>query len=68
MIISSFQAKTSWERPRKSETKNYRFDLFLPNPTRYKEFQKNRKKIQKIKKLDSFFFSSQNKLGKPEKE
>ena len=32
MIISSFQAKTSWERPRKSETKNYRFDLFLPNP------------------------------------
>ena len=27
-----FQAKTGWERPRKSENKNYRSDHFLPNP------------------------------------
>ena len=31
MIISSFQAKTGWEIPRKSENKNYRSDQFLPD-------------------------------------
>ena len=31
MIISSFQAKTGWEMPRKSENKNYRSDQFLPD-------------------------------------
>ena len=30
--MASFQAKTSWERPRKRENKNYRFDHFLPYP------------------------------------
>ena len=30
--MTSFQAKTGWERPRKSENKNYRFDHFLPDP------------------------------------
>ena len=28
----SFQAKTSWERPRKRENKNYHSDQFLPDP------------------------------------
>ena len=28
--MASCQAKTSWERLRKSENKNYRFDQFLP--------------------------------------
>ena len=37
-------------------------------PTRYIEFQKKRKKIQKIKKHDYFFFSSENKMGEVEKE
>ena len=37
-------------------------------PTRYKEFQKNSEKIEKIKKHDYFSFSSQNRLGKAEKE
>ena len=31
-IMASFQAKTGWERPRKSENKNYRSDHFLPDP------------------------------------
>ena len=31
IILASFQAKTSWERTRKSENKNYRFDQFLPD-------------------------------------
>ena len=30
--MASFQAKTSWERPRKRKNKNYRFDHFLPYP------------------------------------
>ena len=37
-------------------------------PTRNKEFQKNGKKIQKIKKHHYGFFSSQNRLEKAEKE
>ena len=30
--MASFKAKTGWERPRKSENKNYRSDEFLPDP------------------------------------
>ena len=30
--MASFQAKTGWERPRKSENKNYHSDHFLPDP------------------------------------
>ena len=30
-IIASFQAKTGWERWRKSENKTYRFDNFQPD-------------------------------------
>ena len=30
--MASFQAKTGWEWPRKSENKNYCFDHFLPDP------------------------------------
>ena len=38
-------------------------------PTRSKEFRKNRKKQKKKKKKHDYgFFSSQNKLGKPDKE
>ena len=31
-IMASFQAKIGWERPRKRETKNYRYDQLLPGP------------------------------------
>ena len=47
-ILASFQAKIVWKMPGKRENKNYRFVPFLP--MRYRKFQKNRKKIQKIKK------------------
>ena len=30
--MASFQAKTSWERPRKEENKNFPSEQFLPNP------------------------------------
>ena len=46
--MASFQAKTGWEKPRKRENKNYCSDQFLP--TRNREFQKNSKNFQKIKK------------------
>ena len=37
-------------------------------PTRNRKFQKNSKKIQKIKNHHSGNFSNQNKSGKAEKE
>ena len=47
--MASFQAKTSWERLRKSENKNYRFDQFLPDllqglPKKQQRNSKNKKK------------------------
>ena len=30
-IMASFQANIGWERPRKSENKNYRSDQFVPD-------------------------------------
>ena len=45
--MHSFQAKTRWKRPRKSENKNYGSDPFLLNP--FIRIQK--KKAKKFKKL-----------------
>ena len=45
----SFPAKPGWERPRKSENKNYHSDHFLPEPQQ-RIGQKNSKKIPKKKK------------------
>ena len=65
--MASFQAKTGWERPRKSENKNYRSDLFLHEPEL--RIPKKMQKILKIKKKNNYgFFSSQNMLGKAEKK
>ena len=41
---------------------------FSPYPTRNRKFQKNSKKIQKIKKIIYGFISSQNRMEKAEKE
>ena len=48
--MASFQAKIVWKRPRKRENKNYRFVSFRLFLTHNLKFQKNCKKIQKIKK------------------
>ena len=45
----SFRAKPGWERPRKSENKNYQSDQFLPQPQQRIEKEKQ-EKIQKTKK------------------
>ena len=65
--MATFPAKISWEKPRKRENKKNRSDEFVPD-LQLKIPKKKSKKIQKIKKHQYRFFSSQNKLGKAEKE
>ena len=64
--MASFQAIIGWKRMRKREIKI--IVPFRSNPTRNRKFQKNRKKIQKIKKYHYGFISSHNRLEKDEKE
>ena len=65
-ILASFQAKIGWKMPRKRKNKNYRSVPLLLD--RNRKFQKNSKKIQKIKKYHYGFISSQNRLENAEKE
>ena len=60
--MASFQAKIVWKRPRKRQNKNYRFAPFRSYLTRNRKFQKNSKKIQKIKK-NTIMASFQAKIG-----
>ena len=65
--MASFQANIGWEMPKKRENKNYHSDQFQPNPLQ--RIQKKQQKNSKNKKKHhSGFFSSQNRLGKAEKE
>ena len=63
-IMASFQAKTGWKRPRKRENKNYRSVPFRSYSPRNRKFQKNSKKIQKIKKYCYGALRSQKQVGK----
>ena len=63
--MTSFHTKTGWGRPRKREKKNVPISSY---PTRNREFQKNSKKIQKIKKHHYGFFSRKNGMGLAKKE
>ena len=64
--MPSFQAKIGWKRLRKRKTKTIAsFRTYL---NRNRKFQKNSKKIQKIKKFLYGFISSQNRMEKAEKE
>ena len=56
----SFQAKIGWKRMRKRENKNCHFVPFRSYPTRNRKFQKNSKKVQRIKKYHYGFILSQN--------
>ena len=60
--MASFQDKIGWKAQRKRENKNFNFVLFRSYPTRNRKFQKNSKKIQKIKKYHYDFIFSQNRL------
>ena len=60
--MASFLAKIGWNRPGKSENTNYRSVPFRSYPTRTRKFQKNSKKVQRIKKYHYGFILSQNRL------
>ena len=62
-FIASFQAKIGWEMPQRE--KIIKIILMGFYPTRNRKFQLNSKKIRKHHHT---FFSSQNRLGKAEKE
>ena len=64
--MASFQAKIGWKRPRMRKIK-----IIVPfhsYTTRNRKFQKNSKKIQKIKIYHYGFISSQNRVENAEKE
>ena len=67
-IMALFQAKIDWKRQRMRENKNCHSIPFRFYPARNRKFQKNRKKIKKIKKYHCGFISSQNSLENAEKE
>ena len=64
--MNSVQAKIGWKRMRQREIKI--IVLFHSYPMRNRKFQKNNKKIKKIKKYQYEFISSQNRLEKDAKE
>ena len=64
--MHSFQAKIGWKMPRKREYKS--IVPFRSYPSRNRKFQKNSKKIEKLKKCHDGFISSQNMLENDEKE
>ena len=67
LFLALFLAKTGWDRPRKREKNST--PEFCSYPTRAWKFQiKNRKKIQKIKKVYSDIVSIQNGLGDAKNE
>ena len=64
--MNSFQAKIGWKQMRKREIK-----IIVPFhscPMCNRKFQKNNKKIQKIKKYQCGFIISQNRFEKAGKE
>ena len=65
--MASFQAKIGWKTQKKRENKNCHSISVRSYLARNRKFQKNSKKIQKIKKYSSVFFSSQNRFDKEEK-
>ena len=66
--MPSFQAKIGLKRPGKRENNNYRSVPFCSYPMRNRKFQKNSKKIQKVKKNHYGLITSQNWLVKPKKK
>ena len=66
--MASSKDKIGWNRSRMRENINYLSVPFRSNHIRNTKFQKNSKKIQKIKKYNYGFISRQNRYEKVEKE
>ena len=64
--MASFQVKTGWKGREREKIKI--IGPFGSYTMRYRKFQKNCKKVQKIEKYHYGFLSSQNRLEKAEKE
>ena len=64
--MASFQAKIGWKMPERENIKS--IIPFRSYPTRNRKFQKNSKKIQKLKKCHYGFISSKTRLEKDEKQ
>ena len=62
--MASFQAKIGWKTQRKRENKNCQSVSFRSYPTRNRKFQKNSKKIKKVKKYNYGIISSQKQVRK----
>ena len=60
-IMASVQAKIDWKKPRKRENKKKKIVLMSSYPPRNREFQKNSKKIQKIKEYHQLKYSKNYK-------
>ena len=59
--MALFQPRTGWDRLRLREKKRKKIIVPIHSiPTANRDFQKNSKKIQKIKKHQYGFFSTQN--------
>ena len=62
--MASFPAKIGWKTQRKREIKNCHSVPFRSYPTSNRKFQKNSKKIKKVKKKNHYgFISSQKWVG-----
>ena len=64
--MASFQAKIGWKSREREKIKI--IVPFRSYPTLNRKFQKNSKKIQKVKKYHYGLISSQDRLEKAEKE
>ena len=61
--MASFQAKTGWKMQRKRENKNCHSVPFRSYPTSNRKFQKNSKKIKKVKKKKPLWLHFKPKIG-----
>ena len=66
--MAPFQAKIGCKTHRNRENKICLSVPFYPFPTRNRKFQKNSKKIEKIKIYHYSFISRQNRLENAEKQ
>ena len=66
--MASFEAKAGWETPRKRKKKNLSFRSVSTHPVIENSKKLANKLKKKLKKHHYGFFSSQNRLGKAEKE
>ena len=66
--MASFEAKIGWKKSRQRENKNYRSVPFRSYLTCNRKFQKNSKRIKKIKKIPLWLYFNPKSVGNHETE